>query len=149
VTASTVTASVTGGTVTFTGTFTASSWPTGFPFSPSGCTGGTNYNGALFFVTGTSTGTSVTASSTSYINGGATQTTSGAATTCTLTGQNALLLYDHTGTFRGASFHAGATSAATAFYQIAIGDNAHTITSADEFYFDSVELSFNYTVPIF
>lgn len=145
ITATSVTAAVAGGTVTFTGTFTPSLWPAGFAFSPSGCTGGTNYNGQMFFVA-TSSASTVTASSTSYTNGGTTAATSGSPTTCTLTGQHAMLAYDHTGALFLASFHAGATSNGPLSYWD-VGETLHNITSSDVFKWDSVQFSFNNTAP--
>lgn len=70
--AASVSGTVSGGTVTFTGTFTAAQWPAGVIFMPSGCTGGSNYNFNQFTVV-TSSSTQITA---------AAGTTAGTTTGC-------------------------------------------------------------------
>lgn len=144
------TASVATGTVTFAGTFTAANWPVGYPFSATGCTGGTNYNNNLYFVT-SSSGTTITASASVYPNGGTTPvapvTVSGTAAACTIAGQLTLLAYNSTGTFIGASFRPGFTGADFMnFWQIF--DSIHNVTSGKTIYVDSVNLSYNLTKPV-
>lgn len=144
ITASSVTASVGGGTATFTGTFTASLWPPGFAFSPS-CTGGTNFTGQLFYVV-TSNATTVTTSSTGYTNGGVGAVASGTPTACTLTGQHVVSLYDKTGALVGVSFHSGSSTLTDYPITWVIGQFvADAITSGKTVDWDSVNLCLNLT----
>jgi len=72
--ATSVSASVSSGTITFTGTFTASQWPTSAVIVPSGCTGGSGINLVQFTIL-TSSSTTITANAGSA---------SGSATGCQL-----------------------------------------------------------------
>ena len=120
---------------------TTSSPPSGFAFAVSGCTGGTNYNGNLFFVTGV-TGATITATTTALVNGGTTVTVSGSATGCTLTGQNALITYNFSGGLVSAGFHAADTSTGTTVQSWTIAGTVHSITNADVWKWDSFQFSF-------
>ncbi len=152
----TASAAVAASVVTFTGTFIPAAWPTGsgvpatpttssppsgFAFAVSGCTGGTNYNGNLFFVTGV-TGATITATTTALVNGGTTVTVSGSATGCTLTGQNALITYNFSGGLVSAGFHAADTSTGTTVQSWTVAGTIHSITNADVWKWDSFQFSF-------
>lgn len=141
---SSVTGAVAAGTVTFTGTFTASQWPVGYAFTPTGCTGGTNYNNNLFYVL-TSSSATITANATVMPNGGAAPvsslTVSGSPTTCTITGVHVAFLYNFSGVLQGVSFKAGASSAGLV-ESLAAGDAAsRTLTNTKTIFLDSLQFA--------
>ena len=146
ITASSVSTSVAGSTVTWTGTFTPSQWPTGFGFSPASCSGGSNYNGQLFYVV-SATGTTLTTSTTGYTNGGTGATASGSTSGCTLTGQHIDSFYNSSGALMGVSFHAGATSPDAAIrFQLGWPSN-QTTTSGKLVQWSNWQMSLNLTAP--
>jgi len=110
-TASSVSASQSGATSTFTGTFTAANWPVGYAFEATGCSGGGssgwNYvKGAgggdtgIFYVASANAST-ITA--TQLVNSSPTGTPS----SCTLTGVHVITLYDKSGNLLAQSAHPG------------------------------------------
>jgi hypothetical protein len=149
VTATSVTPTISGSTITWAGTFTASQWPVGYTFSPASCsgTGLTNMNGQLFEVV-TSSGSQLTTTTTNYTNGlGSPVAASGTSITgCTLTGQHAIIFYNYSGNVFAASFTAGETTVGV-IKDWAFGDTIHTITSGDTFKWDSFLYSVTAQAP--
>lgn len=133
-----VTAAVSSGTATFTGTFTAAKYPIGTPFSVAACTGGTAYNGTLFTVV-TASASTITA----LANGA-----SGSATTCTLTGQHVMNIYNSSAALLGSQWVNSLGSDFPGRLHFGNLHSALIIGSGKHAYFGSMKLSLVGTHPI-